>query len=168
MTSTNEPIFAVCIRPLVVRSYSFDSQTPVVPRKRCVHCPVGSPAPGAHPCSSAATWSRPPCVRLARRVGQIVQHGVSYFMISLSLMIRLISWIIAELTHTIFPSQITGVVLRADPRTHFLCGSGSHCGSWSCWHIVQRHCYHLRWSGNRILNGSQRDGTQCQMKVDRT
>jgi len=83
---------------------------------------------------------------------------MSDFVISLSLMMRLISSINKELTHTILEFGIS-IVMPAHNhagQTYSLCGSGSRYGSSSCWHISPMQSGHRGERGNRILQCCQR------------
>lgn len=89
------------------------------------------------PCQPSAADNR---LRVARE---------TYFMISLSLMIRLISAMRRELTHTVANER--GNALMCKQSTYSLCGSASHCGSWSCWHSAQMRCGRRRGYESRTL-----------------
>jgi hypothetical protein len=82
--------------------------------------------------------------------------ALAYLRISLSLTMRLISATSASLTHTV---HVSWVMMLAH-ETYSLCGSGSHCGSWSCSHIVLMRCAHLPTLENRTLK-------KCQHSEDR-
>ena len=75
----------------------------------------------------------------------------AYLMISLSLIMRLISWTINALTHTVARQQRLLLVVRLCLETHSLCESENHCGSWSCWRIEQPHFDRLPTHGSRTL-----------------
>lgn len=70
---------------------------------------------------------------------------------------RLTSWIIEELTHTMNPyqSHCNNLHLWRYPSTHSLCESGSHFGSWNCSHIERRHCDHRQGCGSQTLLDQQ-------------
>ena len=70
------------------------------PRSLCDRCPTLFLTLAFHPCSSLATWNRPLCEGISARYCRSFSDE-EYFMISLSLTIRLISLIRRELTHTI-------------------------------------------------------------------
>lgn len=72
------------------------------------------------------------------------------FMISESLITRLISLIIRLLTHT-RPFESVRFPRGRRRWTHSLCGSTSHCGSSSCWRNGPLRCDHHRGHGNRTL-----------------
>lgn len=83
---------------------------------------------------------------------------VTYFKISLSLMMRFTSWIIAALTHT--EIRHLSVKVQGDrslPSTHSLCGSGNHCGNSNCSHTAQRHCVRRRECESQILSEDRED-----------
>lgn len=91
-------------------------------------------------------------------------YANTYFMISLSLMMRLISAIMSELTHTAHGSQRPGPGISNIKVTHSLCGSASRSGSSSCWHIGRLLSDRLQRRGSRTLLGCQiqSDG-QCSV-----
>lgn len=80
----------------------------------------------------------------------------TYFMISLSLIMRLISEIINDETHTVCCQRFRFPDLAiSDGRriyTHSLSGSRSHCGSWSCLHIERPLSGHHQQHGSRTLS----------------
>ncbi len=89
------------LRSLVCRAsagYPLASNWQNGPRRICVRSQAESPAPGDHLCSSLATSSRLP-FDCSVNVDFCCSDW-PYFMISLSLMIRFISAIRSELTHT--------------------------------------------------------------------
>lgn len=83
----------------------------------------------------------------------------AYFMISLSLMMRLISAIKVELTHTTKPSDWRALGLLAFMRPYFLCESKSRYGSWSCLRSEQSHYGHLQRCESRTLEVVSNHGT---------
>jgi hypothetical protein len=85
-------------------------------------------------------------------------HDVTYFRISLSLMMRLISSIMSELTHTGILSDMPTVGYHL---TYSLCGSMSRCGSWSCWHNAPKQSGHHPGRGNQTLEKVSECGKTC-------
>ena len=128
-----------------------------IPRKKCVHCPTESQVPAGHPCSSGAISSHLPCWLKSTISGSRIRgfRRNTYLMISLSLMIRLISWIIDALTHTVCLLSATCTPLSLSigclPITHSLCESENHCGSSNCSRTARRHYDHHQGHGSRIL-----------------
>ena len=111
MTSTREPILAVCARSF--NGYSSHCMALLdQPRKKYVHCPDESQALVCHSRSSLAIWSRLLWINLSLEVVSW-RLRLIYFIISLSFTIRLISDISRELTHTEIVSKAKPN--RADP-----------------------------------------------------
>ena len=114
----------------------------VIPRKRCARFQGESQAPDVRPCSFAAISHRLPCISCQPLPLSRLIDG-SHFMISLSLMIRFISFIIVELMHT-SPSTVSVRLVAATRECPYpLCGSENHCGNSSCWHNGQMQSFHL-------------------------
>lgn len=128
-----------------------------IPRKKCVHCPTESQVLAGHPCSSGAISSHLPCwLKLMISASRIQGfRRNTYLMISLSLMIRLISWIIDALTHTVCLLSATCAPLISlyviFSITHSLCESENHCDSSNCSRTGRRHYDHHQGRGSRIL-----------------
>lgn len=76
-------------------------------------------------------------------------------MISLSFMIRLISPMRSELTHTAPYKSLCILGEGPASKTYSLCESGNHSGNWNCSHSVLRRCDRRRGFENRILNSRQ-------------
>lgn len=81
----------------------------------------------------------------------------AYLRISLLLMMRLISSMTRELTHTVLMARVSAAWNQYWRNrvggTHSLFGSGCHFGNWNCLHNAQPHCDHRQQHESRILSG---------------
>lgn len=97
-----------------------------------------------------AIYYRLPYPFVSKKQGPGLQE--TYFMISLVLMMRLISSIIRELTHTERQPKVSPILMgRLGQLTHSLFGSENRFDSWNCSHIEQTRFFHPQELGSRTL-----------------
>ena len=148
MTSTREPIFAVC-RIEGQQSSPIGRRTERQTSKDMCSLPslISS---SWRPSLFFSGHFESSSLRLLRKHGSCCYSGWAYFIISLSLMIRLISEITSELTHTAH-IRVGNPKPSTSMETYFLCGSRSHYGSLNCSHSALMHFGRLQENGSRIL-----------------